>query len=148
MRRRPRWVLTITVIVIAVGVWVWSTYFNGPSEQCKPVIDFLDYSRAQAAKIGPEGGKEGVPTVAEDAVYKDWADGLAERAQKVTDPGLAAQVTEVAQLANQFVAGLPVLRDQVASRAPGAPAPPQFYEMQLLNDRIAAKIGDLRKTCS
>lgn len=147
MHRRPRWVLTITVVVIAVGVWVWSTYFNGPSEKCKPVMDLLDFSRSQAAKIDSKGN-EGVPTVAEDSVYKDWADGLAERAQKVTDPALAAQATEVAQLANQFVSGLPVLRAQAQGRAPGAPAPPQVYEMSLLNDRIVAKLGELRKACS
>lgn len=147
MRRRPRWVLTITVIVIAVGVWVWSTYFDGPPEQCKPVIDMLDYSRSEAAKIDSKGG-DGVPTVAEDIAYQQWADGLAERAQKVTDPGLAAQATEVAQLANQFVSGLPGLRAATQSRAPGAPAPPQVYEMSLLNDRIIAKLGEMRKTCS
>ena len=147
MHRRPRWVLTITVVVIAIGVAVWSKFFDGPPENCKPVIDLLDFSRSQAAKIDSKGN-EGVPTVAEDANYKDWADGLAERAQKVTDPGLAAQATEVAQLANQFVSGLPSLRAQTQARAPGAPAPPQVYEMSLLNDRIVAKLGDLRHTCS
>jgi hypothetical protein len=147
MHRRPRWLLTIIVVVIAIGVAVWSKYFDGPPEKCKPVIDFLDFSRSQAAKIGSKGN-EGIPTVAEDSVYKDWADGLAERAQKVTDPGLAAQATEVAQLANQFVSGLRSLRAQTQARAPGAPAPPQVYEMALLNDRIVAKLGDLRKTCS
>ncbi|WP_179474098.1 hypothetical protein [Mycolicibacterium vinylchloridicum] len=147
MHRRPRWVLTITVVVIAIGVWVWSTWFDGPPEKCKPVIDFLDFSRSQAAKIDSKGN-EGVPTVAEDAAYQQWADGLAERSQKVTDPALAAQTTEVAQLANQFVAGLPTLRAQTQSRAPGAPAPPQVYEMSLLNDRIVAKLGELRKQCS
>jgi hypothetical protein len=147
MHRRPRWVLTITVVVIAIGVAVWSKYFDGPPEKCKPVIDLLDFSRSQAAKIDSKGN-EGVPTVAEDANYKDWADGLAERAQKVSDPGLAAQATEVAQLANQFVSGLPSLRAQTQARAPGAPAPPQVYEMSLLNDRIVAKLGDMRRACS
>ncbi|KDE99540.1 hypothetical protein Y900_011460 [Mycolicibacterium aromaticivorans JS19b1 = JCM 16368] len=147
MRRRPRWILTISVLVIAVGIAVWSKYFDGPPEKCKPVIDFLDYSRSQASKIDSKGN-EGVPTVAEDAAYQQWADGLAERSQKVTDPGLAAQTTEVAQLANQFVTSLPTLRSQIQGRAPGAPPPPQMYEMSLLNDRIVAKLADLRKTCS
>lgn len=147
MHRRPRWVLTITVVVVAIGVWVWSTWFDGPPEKCKPVIDFLNFNSSQGAKIESKG-IDGVPTVAEDAAYQQWADGLAERAQKVTDPALAAQVTELAQLANQFVAGLPTLRAQTQSRAPGAPAPPQFYEMSLLSDRIAAKQGDLNKACS
>ncbi|TGD89681.1 hypothetical protein BayCH28_03505 [Mycolicibacterium sp. CH28] len=147
MRRRPRWVLTISFVVIAIGVAVWTTYFDGPPEKCKPVIDMLDFSRAQAAQIDSKSG-EGVPTVAEDAVYQQWADGLAERAQKVNDPALAAQATEVAQLANQFVMGLPQLRTQTQARAPGAPAPPAVFEMALLNARITDKLAELRKTCS
>ncbi len=147
MQRRPRWVLTITVLVLAVGFAIYSKWFDGPPEKCKPVIEMLDFSRAESAKIDSKGN-EGVPTVAEDTAYQQWADGLAERAQKVTDPQLAAQATEVAQLASQFVSGLPTLRGQVAARAPGAPAPPQVYEMALLNDRIVAKLGELRKTCS
>jgi hypothetical protein len=147
MQRRPRWVLTISVAVIAIGVAVWSTYFNGPSEKCKPVVDMLDFNHQQSALIDAKGGT-GTPTVAEDPLYQQWADGLAVRAQKVNDPALAAQATQLAQLANEFVAGLPRVRAAKDAQAPGAPAPPVVYEMSALSDRITEQIGQLSQACS
>ena len=145
--QRRRWILAITVVVVAVGIAVWGTFFRGPPEKCKPVIDILNFNKSQSALIDAKGGS-GPPTVAEDAEYQRWADGLAERAQKVTDPDLAAQATQLAQLASEFVAGLPRMRAETQSRAPGAPAPPVLYDMSLLNDRITDQIGRLSKACS
>ena len=147
MRRRPRWILTITVVVVAIGFGVWTTFFDKQPEKCKPVIDMLNFSKAQGALIDSKGGT-GTPTVAEDAMYQQWADGLAERAQKVTDPELAAQATQLAQLANQFVAGLPQVRAEKAARAPGAPAPAIVYQLSALSDQITTKISELSQACS
>lgn len=66
----------------------------------------------------------------------------------MTDPELAAQATQLAQLANEFVNGLPRMKAQTETRAPGAPAPAVVYEMSALNDQITAKIGELSKACS
>jgi hypothetical protein len=147
MRRRPRWILTISVVVIAAGFALWSTFFDKTSEKCKPVIEMLNFNKSQAALIDSKGGT-GAPTVAEQTVYQQWADGLAERAQKVTDPELAAQATQLAQLANQFVIGLPRMRADTEARAPGAPAPVVVYEMSALSDQITALTNQLSKACS
>jgi hypothetical protein len=148
MRRRPpRWILTISVVVIAAVVAIWMTFFDKTSEKCKPVIDLLNFNKSQGALIESKGGT-GTPTAAEDAMYQQWADGLAERAQKVTDPELAAQATELAQLANQFVAGLPRVRAAKESRAPGAPAPAVVYQLSALSDQITAQTGQLSQACS
>ena len=48
-----------------------------------------------------------MPSVAEDAAYQQWADGLAQRAEQVTDPNLADTAVQVADLASQFVAKFP-----------------------------------------
>jgi len=145
--KRPRWILTITVAVVAVGVAVWATFFDSPPEKCKPVIELLEFNQSQAALVKSKDG-DWPPTVAEDAVFQQWADGLAERAQKVNDPGLAAQATELAQLANQFVTDLPRLREETRSRAPGAPTPVVVYQMSSLNDRITQQVAQLSKACS
>lgn len=147
---RNRWILAAGVLVVAVGVGVWATFFRGPSEKCRPVIELLDFNRSQAALISSKSddAPATVPTVAEDAVYQQWADGLAARAQKVTDPALAAQALQVADLASQFAAGLPRLRTAAHERAPGSPASPVVYEMALLNDRITSRLGQLAKACS
>ena len=150
MKIDRRWWPAIGVAAIAAVALVLSyTVFNRPSEECRPVKDLLDFSRSQAEHIASKTGDEqGVPSAAEDAAYQAWADGLAERAQRVNSPDLARTGTTVANLANEFVGKLPVLRAQTESRAPGAPAPPAAYEMMALNARISENLNELAKACS
>ena len=150
MKIDRRWWPAIGVAAIAAVALVLSyTVFNRPSEECRPVKDLLEFSRSQAEHIASKTGDEqGIPSAAEDAAYQAWADGLAERAQKVTAPELARTSTTVASLANDFAGKLPVLRAQTESRAPGAPAPPAAYDMMALNARISEKLDELAKACS
>ena len=92
MKLDRRWWAAIGVAVVAVVALVLSyTVFDRPSEECRPVKDLLDFNRSQAEHMASKTGDEhGIPTVADDAAYQVWADGLAERAQKVTSPDLAA----------------------------------------------------------
>jgi hypothetical protein len=150
MKLDRRWWVAIGVAVIAAVAAVLSyTVFDRPSEGCRPVVDLLDFNRSQAEHVASKTGDEqGIPSVADDAAYQAWADGLAERAQKVTSPDLAQTSATVAKLANEFVGKLPVVRAQAQSRAPGAPAPPAAFEMAALNARISEKLAELAKACS
>ena len=150
MKLERRWWAVIAVTAVAVVAIVLSyTVFDRPSEECRPVKDLLDFNRSQAEHIASKTGDEqGVPTVGEEAAYQAWADGMAERAQKVTSPDLARTATTVATLANDFVGELPVLRAQAQARAPGAPAPPAAFEMAALNARISDNLNELAKACS
>ena len=150
MKLDRRWWAAIGVTVIAAVALVLSyTVFDRPSEECGPVKEMLDFNRSQGEHIASKTGDEhGIPTAAEDAAYQAWADGLAERAQKVIAPDLARTATTVASLANEFVGKLPVVRAQAAARAPGAPAPPAAYEMMALNARISENFDELAKACS
>ena len=150
MKLDRRWWVAIAVTVVAVGALVLRyTAFAGPSEECRPVKDLLDFNRSQGEQIASKTGDEqGIPTVAEEAAYQAWADGMAERAQKVTSPDLARTATTVATLANDFVGKLSLVRSQADSRPPGAPAPPAVYEMAALNARISNSLEDLAKACS
>ena len=150
MKLDRRWWAAIGVaVVVVVAVVLSYTVFDRPSEECRPVKELLDFNRSQGEHIASKTGDEqGIPTAAEDAAYQAWADGLAERAQKVTSPDLARTATTVASLANEFVGKLPVVRAQAAARAPGAPAPPAVYEMMALNARISENFDELAKACS
>ena len=150
MKLDRRWWVAIAVVVVAVGALVLRyTVFAGPSEECRPVKDLLDFNRAQGEQIASKtGDAKGVPNLAEEAAYQAWADGMAERAQKVTSPDLARTATTVASLANDFVGKLSLVRSQTDSRAPGAPAPPAVYEMAALNARISNGLDELAKACS
>jgi hypothetical protein len=137
------------VAVVAVALGLRYTVFDRPSEECRPVKDLLEFNKSQGAHIASKTGDEqGIPTAAEETAYQAWADGLAERAQKVTSPDLARTATTVATLANDFVGQLSALRAQAESRAPGAPAPPAAYEMAGLNARISNNLEELAKACS
>jgi hypothetical protein len=149
VRSRRFWVYVGVVVVVVVALGLRYTVFDRPSEECRPVKDLLDFNRSQGEHIASKTGDEqGIPTVAEEAAYQAWADGLAERAQKVTSPDLARTATTVASLANDFVGKLSLVRSQADSRAPGAPAPPAVYEMAALNARISNGLDELAKACS
>ena len=149
VRSRRFWIYIGVVAVVAVALGLRYTVFDRPSEECRPVKDMLDFNRSQGEKIASKtGDAQGVPTVAEEAAYQAWADGMAERAQKVTSPDLARTATTVATLANDFVGKISLVRSQANSRAPGAPAPPAVYEMAALNARISNSLDELAKACS
>jgi hypothetical protein len=149
VRSRRFWVYIGVLVVVAVVLGLRYTVFDRPSEECRPVKDLLDYSRSQAENIASKTGDEkGIPTAAEETAYQAWADGMAERAQKVTSPDLARTATTVASLANEFVGQLSIVRSQAETRAPGAPAPPAAYEMAALNARISENLAQLAKACS
>lgn len=149
VRSRRLWIYIGVVVVVAVALGLRYTVFDAPSEECRPVKDLLDFNRSQGEHIAAKSGDEqGLPSAAEDTAYQVWADGLAERAQKVTSPDLARTATTVATLANEFVGQLALVRTQAESRAPGAPAPPAAYEMAALNARISNNLDELAKACS
>lgn len=151
MRLDRRWWLAIAVVV-AVGVVVVlsKTVFSGPSEDCKPVQAFLDYNKSQGDFIASKESEDDppVPTVAQEGAYQQWADGLAQRAQNISDPNLATTAVQVADAASKFVAMFPRVRAESENHAPGAPPPPSFFQMTLLNKRIGDGLNELADACS
>jgi hypothetical protein len=108
----------------------------------------LEFNRSQGEQIAAKSGdSEGIPTVAEEGAYQAWADGLAERAQSVHDPDLATDATQLASLSSEFVSKFGVLREQSQSRAPGAPAPAEAYQMEALNSQITETLAKLSDAC-
>jgi hypothetical protein len=147
---RRWWIAIVVVVIVAIALVLSNTVFNRPSEQCKPVQAFLDYNKSQGDLIASKESDSDppVPTVAEVVVYQQWADGLAQRAQEISDPNLATTAVQVADAASKFVAMLPRMRAEAENHAPGAPAPPSFFEMTLLNKRIGDGLGQLADACS
>ena len=150
MRFGRRWTFTIAAVVIAVVAFGLSHFgvFGPSTEECRPVKDLLDFNRSSAEQIASKAGDSaGIPTVAEEGAYQAWADGLAERAQSVHEPELARDATQLASLAGEFVGKFSDLRTEAQSRAPGAPAPPAMFQMELLNSQIADSTRKLSEAC-
>jgi hypothetical protein len=150
MRLDRRWWIAIAVAVVAVVAFALSeTVFRRPSEECRPVQELLEFNSAQSELIDSKSSDTdpAVPSVAEDAVYQQWADGLAQRAAEVTEPNLASTAVQVADSASQFVAKLPRLRAESQYHAQGAPAPAVWLEMSVLNHRIVEGLDQLSDAC-
>jgi hypothetical protein len=151
MKLDRRWWVAIGVAAVAVVALVLSnTVFGQSPEECRPVQALLDFNSSQSQLIASKSGDSAdpaVPSVAEDAAYQQWADGLAQRAEQVTEPNLANTAVQVADQASQFVAKLPRLRAEAESAAPGAQLPPVYFEMTLLNQRIAEGLDQLSQAC-
>ncbi|MCT7661684.1 hypothetical protein [Mycobacterium deserti] len=145
---RRWWIAIAVLVVVAVALIVNRVAFQPPQE-CRPVQELLDFNQAQTEVIGSASGKsEGVPSQAEEAAYRAWADGLADRAQNVSAPDFAFTAGQVATLADDFVEKLGTLRTQAQSRAPGAPTPPVVFEMDALSTQISQKLAELSDACS
>jgi predicted PurR-regulated permease PerM len=145
---RRWWVAIAAVVVVVVALVVSETVFEQTSEQCRPVVDLLAFNQAQSKQIAAHTNDSSeVPTVAEDAAYQQWADGLAQRAQAVTDPNLGGTAIRLADLASQFVAKLPEVRAAADAHTPGAPTPDVVNEMNFLNARITQETAALTDAC-
>jgi hypothetical protein len=149
MRLNRRWWVAIAIVVIVMIALSLSNFLNRPSEECKPVIALLEYNKSQGDLIDSKATDDdpAVPTQAEETAYQQWADGLAQRAQEINDPNLAATAIQVADAAAKFVAMLPRMRAESENHAPGAPPPPSFFEMTLLNKRITDGLQQLSDAC-
>lgn len=142
-----RWWVAIAVAVVAVVALVYSLLQKPPAE-CGPVLDMLEFNAEQGELIREQSeGAGGVPTVADEVVYQQWADGLAERARNVDEPSLRIAAVEIADLAATFVQKMAEVRAVATDRAPGAPTPTVVYEMSALDEQIRRKTADLAKAC-
>jgi hypothetical protein len=143
-----RWKFTIAALVIAlVGMGVYQFWYKRVPAECAPVIELLDFNTAQSQKMHTNAEGQDTPSAADDVAMEGWADGLADRAGKVTDPKLAVHAVQLATLANEFSMQYPQMRRESEARAPGAPPPPIVFEMSLLNDKISTELVALSKAC-
>lgn len=150
MKLDRRWWIAIGVVVAVIVALVYSM-FNRPPAECDAVRELLQFNQSQAALIESKSSEgEGLPTLAEETAYRAWADGLAERAQKVSRsaPDLEWTSSQLANLADEFVRKMSKVRGEAESRAPGAPAPPTFYEMTAINAQISQKLAHLSEACA
>ncbi|MGV0796130.1 hypothetical protein BST23_23705 [Mycolicibacterium elephantis] len=150
MRLDRRWWIAIGVVVAVIVALVYSM-FNRPPAECDAVRELLQFNQSQAALIESKSSEgEGLPTLAEETAYRAWADGLAERAQKVSRsaPDLEWTSSQLANLADEFVRKMSKVRGEAESRAPGAPAPPTYYEMTAINAQISQKLAHLSEACA
>jgi hypothetical protein len=144
----------VALVAIAVATGIWWFFFRGPSStDCAPVQELLSFNKTQIDAMNakthiPAPGSHEAATEPTALDYQAWADGLADRAAKVTAPDLAGQATELAQTADRLVRARIDFDAQSAHTAPGAPTPPAAMAVTAFNDEFEARVKKLATTCS
>ena len=147
--------LTTVVVLVAIliGTGVWWVFFRGPSSSdCAPVRELLSFNRTQIERLNakthePEPGSYGSETLPSELDYRDWTDGLADRASKVSNPDLAAPARDMAQTADRLVRARLDYDAQAARTAPAAAAPASATVVKACNDQFEAQVRGLLQTC-
>lgn len=139
-----RWQIGVAVaLAVVVGLLLWNN-FRGPSEQCRPVRALLDFNTEQGAAINKADNGAALNLDA----YQTWANGMAERAAKVTDPELAPYALRLADDVDKFVLLLPKVPTDRDARAPEGTKPPaEVAQLSVLNDQIAGETKTLSEKC-
>jgi hypothetical protein len=147
--------LTTVVVLVAilVGGGIWWVFFRGPSSaECAPVRELLSFNTTQIEAMNakthvPEAGSYGATTEPSEFDYRAWADGLADRASKVTAADLTGPAIDVAQTADRLVRARIDFDAQAKHTAPGATAPPAAMAVTLFNNQFEAQVKQLATTC-
>jgi hypothetical protein len=152
--RLRRFQFTLLAVVVAVvGAVAWH-FFSGPSSKdCAPVHELLSFNKTQIDYLNskthiPDKGSFEQETEPSDLDYRNWRDGIDDRAAKVTAQDLAPAAKELAQTADRLVEARIQLSAAEQGTAPGAPAPPVAMLVSALYDQYQAEVGQLAKTCS
>jgi cytoskeletal protein RodZ len=153
MRRVKPLTTVVVLVAIVVATGVWWVFFRGPSSaECAPVRELLSFNKTQIDAMNaktrvPEAGSYEKATEPSESDYRGWADGLADRAAKVTAADLIGPATEMAQTADRLVRARIDFDAQSAHTAPGAVMPPAAMAVKAFNDQFEAQVKQLATTC-
>lgn len=143
----------VVLVAIVVGGGIWWVFFRGPSSaDCAPVRELLSYNKNKIDALNakthvPEAGSYEAATEPSAFDYRAWADGLADRAAKVTAADLAGQASDLAQTADRLVRARIDFDSQNAHTAPGAAPPPVGMAVIAFNDQFDSQVRQLATTC-
>jgi hypothetical protein len=143
----------VVVVAVAVGAGIWWLFFRGPSSaECAPVRELLSFNKTQIDAMNakthePAPGSFEAATEPSVIDYRIWADGLADRAAKVTAADLTGQANEMAQTASRLVQARLDFDAQAKHTAPGAEMPPAGMATQMFNDQFEAQVKQLATKC-
>jgi hypothetical protein len=143
----------VVLVAFVIGGGIWWLFFRGPSSaDCAPVRELLSYNKTQIDAMNakthiPEAGSYEKATEPSAADYRGWADGLADRAARVTAKDLTGPATELAKTADRLVRARIDFDAQSAHTAPGAAMPPAAMAVKAFNDQYELQVKALAAKC-
>jgi hypothetical protein len=140
-------------VALAIGTGIWWLFFRGPSSaDCAPVREMLSFNKSRIDAMNakthyPTPGSYEATTEPSEFDYQSWADGMADRAAKVTATDLAGPAKELAQTADRFARALIDAGAQSKRTAPGGAAPPAVMAATAFDQQFQAEVKQLGTTC-
>jgi hypothetical protein len=152
-RRRRWWIAAACLGMVAmVAAGFAMDYLREPSP-CHATREFVDFNQSQREYLEsrtriPAAGSDDEPSAPSDADYQKWADGLQERAERVTAPTLAPHARRVAELAGQAVSTMLQVRSEVNSHAAIDPQPPPSMKAYAaISKQFTTELNALNAAC-
>ncbi|EFG78397.1 hypothetical protein HMPREF0591_1689 [Mycobacterium parascrofulaceum ATCC BAA-614] len=123
------------------------------AQPCWSVRQFIDFNRdAQASlkaktRFAPAGSHE-EDSVPAPADYQAWLDGLQQRANQVSTPGLSAHAQRAAALAREFMKDVDQMNAELSKQDPLKPQlPPSAQAAGQVNHEFGDELAALTRAC-
>jgi hypothetical protein len=146
------WVAVACVLIATAGTAAaWRIHEQ--AQPCWAVRQLIDSNRTtqdglKAKTYFPPAGSFDEPKVPTDADYRAWADGLRQRADRVTAPGLAGHAHRAADLAREFLDESKVVNDKTAQQPMGeSRPPPEVNDLANINREFVTELRALDQAC-
>jgi hypothetical protein len=143
----------VALAAVVIGTGVWWVFFRGPSSaDCAPVRELLSFNKTHVDAMNakthdPVAGSYEAATTPSESDYRAWAEGLADRAAKVTAADLAGPAKDMAQTVGRLVDARIDYDAQSKRTAPGGTPPPVGMAVIAFNDQYEAQVRQLAATC-
>lgn len=152
-RRTARRLLMMLCVAAAAAGLVVAWHIDERAQPCWRVRQFIDYNRDMQASLkaktrfAPPGSyqQDSVPS---DADYQAWLDGLQQRANQVTAPGLSAHAQRAAALAREFMKDANQMNGELGEQDPlKVELPPSAKAAARVNHEFGDEMATLARAC-
>jgi hypothetical protein len=140
------------MVIAAAGTFTtWRIHSHPPA--CRPVRALIDFNRTTQASLKaktylPPAGSYDEPRVPTDADYHAWTDGMQQRADRVTAPGLSAHAHRAAELTREFLTTTKQMNAELDKQGPLAPQlPPSAKAMARIERDFGDEMRALQDAC-
>lgn len=148
-----RWIAAVCVMA-AAGATVVLWRIDEQTQPCHTVRALIDFNRTtqdslKAKTYMPPAGSYDEPKVPTEADYRAWTDGMQQRADRVTDSGLAVHAHRLAELAREYLSANTLMNTQLNQQPVGEPShgPPAAKEVVKTNREFTAELRALNQAC-
>ncbi|GAB4909728.1 hypothetical protein MAHJHV30_26900 [Mycobacterium avium subsp. hominissuis] len=152
-RRNARLLLAAVCVAAAAAGGVVAWRIHERTQPCWPVRQFVAFNRDAQASLKAKTRwaapgsyeQDSVPSAAD---YQAWLDGLQQRADQVSTPGLSAHTQHAAALAREFMRTANQMNDELSGEDPLRPTtPPSAKTAARINHEFVDELAFLGRAC-